>query len=597
MKKNIVVALIFLLVLAGMTFPLVLKLNTAIAGFFSTDELSLTGTDLISAPAGVSFFSAGYIPYLWLAWHHILSFLLPVPVSLNIELLFNMFLSAFFTYLLVRYLTGNRLSGLLSGIIFGFCPYQFMRLWQHVSLTYTQWLPLVLYLVISMRKKKNARVSGMFLLSLLGLCSFDFVTAFFGHIVLASYLVYSFAHLFREKTLRKQGIGKQEFSYWKRVFIVWGIAMILLSPQFYPLIKNSIRFSHTTQASAYNPFRRSFDDLFSQSARPLSYFLPAVVHPFFGKFTEPFVGGGFYGESFTEHTLYLGWVPLVLAFFAFRVWRKRHKQLPVSGIRRAEDPESFYIGYFLFLAAAAWFFSQPPWWKWGSLKIYMPSFFMYKILPMYRAYCRFGIVVMLAIAVLAGFGLKFLMERFHSRITRMVVAALACILVLFEFWNWPPYKVIDVSRMPAVYYWLKEQPGDFVIAEYPLDAKGPTDIYKLYQIVHQKKMINSTTPGTRANDIVKAMIRLSQPRTAGMLKGLGVKYVLVHQEGDAQGEISEEMEEMKKVPQNPGLKLVKTFPAQSCSDSRIMCVEKTGIVDVYEVVADPVSAEPLQTEK
>jgi hypothetical protein len=93
------------------------------------------------------------------------------------------------------------------------------------------------------------------------------------------------------------------------------------------------------------------------------------------------------------------------------------------------------------------------------------------------------------------------------------------------------------------------------------------------------------------------MIKLSQPRTAGMLKGMGVKYVLVHWEEDKQGEISEEMEEMKKVPQNPGLKLIKTFPAQSCPDSKIRCVEQSNTVDVYEVVADPVQIEPLQTGK
>ena len=45
----------------------------------------------------------------------------------------------------------------------------------------------------------------------------------------------------------------------------------------------------------------------------------------------------------------------------------------------------------------------------------MPSFFMYKILPMFRAYCRFGIVVELAVAVLAGFGLKFFLRDLSHR--------------------------------------------------------------------------------------------------------------------------------------------------------------------------------------
>ena len=138
----------------------------------------------------------------------------------------------------------------------------------------------------------------------------------------------------------------------------------------------------------------------------------------------------------------------------------------------------FYIGFFIFLAVVAWLFSQPPWWKFGPIKIYMPSFFMYKILPMFRAYCRFGIVVMLAVAVLAGYGLKFILERFKTQKAKIAITCLFAGLVLFEFWNWPPYKVIDVSKVPPVYYWLKEQPGDFVIAEYPLDADSPNEMYK-----------------------------------------------------------------------------------------------------------------------
>ncbi|MFA5362968.1 MAG: hypothetical protein WC335_06990 [Candidatus Omnitrophota bacterium] len=396
-------------------------------------------------------------------------------------------------------------------------------------------------------------------------------------------------------------IPEKEWCFIKKFFLTGIIALFILSPQFFPLIKNRVTASNNSVPSAFSSQRRPFEDLFRQSARPLSYFLPAAVHPVFGKFTEQFVGGGLYGESFTEHTLYLGWIPLLLAGIAYGRWRRlrktKERDVPAQKTIRYDTQDAFYLGFFIFLGIAAWLFSQPPWWKWGPLKIYMPSFFMYKIIPMYRAYCRFGNVVMFAVAVLAGFGLKVLLERFHSAKVKAGITALVCALVIFEFWNWPPYKMIDVSRVPAVYYWLKDQPGDFAIAEYPLDVKGPTDIYKLYQIVHQKKMINSTTPGTYANDIAKTLIQLSQPRTAGMLRGLGVKYVLVHREDYEKVEISEEAEEMRKVPENPGLKLIKSFSAQSCPDSKIICLEQSVPVEVYEITADPIPVEPLQTKK
>jgi hypothetical protein len=194
---------------------------------------------------------------------------------------------------------------------------------------------------------------------------------------------------------------------------------------------------------------------------------------------------------------------------------------------------------------------------------------------------------MLAIAVLAGFGLKFILERFKSEKAKIALTTLFCGLLLFEFWNYPPFKVINVSKVPGVYYWLKGQPEDLVIAEYPLDITGPSEMYKFYQTKHEKKMINATVPGTYAHRISETITKLSNPHTAGVLKWMGVKYVLVHKQDYINTELVEDYEELNKILQNAGLKFIKTFPKQECPEKNIMCVQKTGPIDVYEVVAIP----------
>ena len=88
-------------------------------------------------------------------------------------------------------------------------------------------------------------------------------------------------------------------------------------------------------------------------------------------------------------------------------------------------------------------------------------------------------LIMMAVAVLAGFGLKFILERFKSNGGKIAFTSLMCGLVLFEFLNFPPFKVIDLTKHPKVYDWFKSQKGDFAIAEYPLDADSPSDYYKL----------------------------------------------------------------------------------------------------------------------
>ena len=497
----------------------------------------------------------------------------------NFEILSGFILSAFFVYLTVLYVLKERTCAFFAGIIFAFCPYHFVRAWQHIGFSHTEWLALFVFSILRLKNNINKWNIIFSFLALYLVFSFDLYYAYFSLVIALVFIIYM---LLRERNKSFKLI------FW--VIIVSLTNLAILTNSLIPLMGN---IKKVATPGAWG-FVRPFDDLFSQSVKYLSYFLPATVHPFFGKFTENFIGTEWYGDSLTEHTLYLGWVPLVLAFVAFRRWRRNRKTLTAIREPRITDKESFYIGFFVFLAFAAWLFSQPPWWDIFGFKFYMPSFFMYKILPMFRAYCRFGIVVMLAVAVLAGFGLKFILERFKPGKTRLAVTALFCGLVLFEFWNWPPYKVIDLSKVPAVYYWLKEEPKDTVIADYPLDADSPSELYKFFQTVHEKKIINGTIPGTYANKVAQEIRRLSEPKTASILKWMGVKYAVVHKDDYLKTDLVEDKEDMENIPRNQGLKLVKSFPPQECPDPNIMCVQKTGPIDVYEVTAEAIAPQAIK---
>ena len=201
---------------------------------------------------------------------------------------------------------------------------------------------------------------------------------------------------------------------------------------------------------------------------------------------------------------------------------------------------------------------------------------------------------MLAIAVLSAFGLKAVLEKFKSRKSKIAAGIILFGLVIFEFWNYPPLKVIEVGKVSQAYYWLKEQPGDIIIAEYPLDAGSPNELYKFYQTVHEKKIINGTTPYSYANSIAKTMVRLSDQKTAGILKGMGVKYVLVHRENYLYTDLVKDKEELGMIPKNNGLRLSVSFPAQECQREDIRCAQKIGPIDIYEVIAAPIEYKPQE---
>ena len=598
-----VITAVYAAIISIFTFPLYTDISGFLPGFHSSDEpyaavwyswriqhavqnhLPLMRTDYIAYPFGVNLFLSGILAVLWLAWTHFLAIFAHPAVSYNIQALSNTLLCALFAYGLIYYLTGLRSAGFFGGLVFAFSPYQSVRTWQHLSLSYNQWIPLALFAAILLKDNFTKKRAMFFLFSLLLLFSFDYSILYLGTIALFAFFIYVFFYMIWKVKLRAgSAVLKQDILYLKGATLIVLTAFLLLGFQFYPIIDNMFS-SNQGLPSAFNAYKRPFEDLFIQSARPFSYFFPAAVHPVFGEFTEQFIGSFLYGVSLTEHTLYLGLIPMILAFVGFRGLKKRGG-VPEEGYPPSRD--KFYIRFFVFLAVVAWLFSQPPWWNFFGLRIYMPSFFMYKILPMFRAYCRFGIVLMLAVAVLAGFGLKFILMKVGSRRARIALVCLFCGLVLFEFWNWPPYKVIDISMVPGAYYWVKDEPGNIVIAEYPMDADSPNEMYKFYQTTHEKKIINGTIPGTYANKVAQTIRSLSDRDTPGILKWMGIKYALVHREDYLKTGLVAEIEELGRIPDNPGIKFIRSFPAEECPDKDIMCVQKCGPIDVYEITADPV---------
>ncbi len=587
LNKNLAIFVLFAILTGVFTYPLFFRATTSIPGFESTDEpywslwvlswlkyslfnkFDTQFTPFLAAPFGLDL---GKVLYpVWDFACRYLSVIFGVLLAYNLQIIFSLFLSAVFMYLLVKRLTASRLAGLFSGVIYSFCPYHMVRIWQHFNLIQIEWLALCLLALCNLREKNSLRNSVFMGLIFSMVAVFNYYYAYFALILTLSFCLFVIIY---DKNSR--------FGTIKYIFAGMAFMLMIVTPMILPTFKGLISSSGVGDWS----YLRPFDHLFVQSAKPLSYFLPATTHPVFGRFTENFIGTPLYGLSLTEHTLYLGWIPLLLSFIAFRNWRKKTRP-PAIGYPLSAD-EGFYIGFFVFLAIVAWFFSQPPWWQIGPLKIYMPSFFMYKLLPMFRAYARFGVVVMLAVSVLAGFGLKFILDRFKSRKSKICLTFFFCGLVLFEFWNWPPYKVIEVSKAPAVYYWLKGQAGDFTIAEYPLDAVAPDQRYRFYQMTHGKKIINSTMPGTIANDLAKTITKLSDPKTAGVLRWMGVKYAVIHRDRYLNTGLLKDKDEFDKVPLNKGLKFVRTFPTEECQQKDIMCIQKTGPIDVYEVMAAPV---------
>lgn len=580
MKKNNLFFLSVLFISAIATyifiFPVILNLNSYVSGFYSTDEpygviwsfwwLKIAALNhnpvgsinIISCPFGINTNIIPFFP-LWIILAKYFSIFFNEISAYNIILLLTFCLSVITMYYLVFFLTHEFGPSIFAALIYAFCPFHFVRTWQHFGTAQIQWLPLYFLILFKLWQKKTVKY-GLLLGFIFALnYYFDTHFGYFLAVITPPLILYI---LFMINTKR------EKLEFLKSLFFSGVVAVILITPAFLPFLKDISQASRQ-MPSAYS-FVRPFEDLFAQSARPLSYFLPFTEQPFFGKFTSIFVGTNFWGRSLTEHNIFLGYMPLFFCIIAVL----KQKNLVVLMKNKGIDIRCLFQCCFL-IAIFGWLCSQPPWWNIFGFKIYMPSFLLYKIFPMFRAYVRFGIVVMLGVSILASFGLIIVLNRFKSIKIKTIIIFFACFFSLFEFWSNPKEHIIDLSKYPKVYDWLKNQPGDFVIAEYPLDIIGPGEMYKFYQTKHHKKIINGTIPGTYAHEFSKNLIELSSERTPSILKWMGVRFVLVHTNDYKNSEIFTQTEEIAKIEKAKGLK-------------RVFSLEG---IEVYEVIAQPLKPE------
>ncbi len=573
----------FTVLTVAATYPLARNLSGSIPGFSSTDEpygviwhwwwmqharangLDPLDCQLIAAPAGIQFPRSIYP--LWTSLTNAMVAATGPVAAYSLQIMAGFILAALAMYALARSLLRDRLPAVLAALIYAYCPYHFARAWQHIGLAHTEFMPLYLLALIRLTRRARLRDTLLAAAALCAVAAFDFYYLYFMFLSTAVYAVYLFA-------ARVKNAGTILF---KSLIPIVLIAGLYAGAVMLPSMKKIASGYADSPESAWG-IKKPYEDLFSQSARPLSYILPPAAHPLFSGLSEPFLGTNLYGESMTEHVLFLGWIPLILAFYA---WRKRGEA--VLGDAPAEARRHTGLFFFALLALSAWLISQPPFWKIGPLSIPMPSGLLYRFFPMFRAYCRIGIVVMLSTSLWAAAGVQLLLRRKKDRWMKSAIAVFFMALILFEFWTYPPFKVIETAPPAAVYAWLRDQPGDLTIAEYPLDTRSPNEKYKFFQTVHRKKIINGRLPGTAAYQEAQGLSALSKEETPLALARLGVRYILVHRDGYRATGLLEDEEELRLIPGNGALRLRVSFPMEKCADSSIICLREIGAVDVYEI--------------
>jgi len=185
-------------------------------------------------------------------------------------------------------------------------------------------------------------------------------------------------------------------------------------------------------------------DLFLYSAKWWSYLVPPVEHPLFGSAATRLWSNAGVGVGLLEQQVSLGggimWLGLIAG--------------AACVLRRSPSASCANVAVLAVVALAALVCSLSPERTIGAVTFVRPSAWLYELVPMFRSYARFGVVVQLMAALLAGIGVDLLWQR-RSWGARAACAALVA-LAAAEYTVWPPSLWRDALPTTA-HRWVMQQ--------------------------------------------------------------------------------------------------------------------------------------------
>lgn len=318
----------------------------------------------------------------------------------NLLVLLSFPLSAATAYLLARHLTLTVAGGALVAIAFAFSPFHLAHAAYHPHIAQTQWVPLYLLALWRCLDRATPAAIGFLAVATMAVTLSNFYAGWLLAVLtpIAVTAYWYFACRSGRRSIRHLAIT------------VAVLAMMAASGVVYAWLTAR----DVVLSSAEYAFPRA--DLFRYSAKWWSYLVPPVENPLLGTRVLRLWNAAGVRDGLLEQQVSLGWGVVALGLVATISWLARD--------RRTESLARVPI--LATVAFAALVCSLSPERTIGSFHFMRPSALMYAVAPMFRAYARFGVVVQLMAALLAGIGF----DRLRHSGSRSARVAGAVLLVL-----------------------------------------------------------------------------------------------------------------------------------------------------------------------
>ncbi len=149
-----------------------------------------------------------------------------------------------------------------------------------------------------------------------------------------------------------------------------------------------------------------------------------------------------------------------------------------------------------------------------------------------RAPARFGALVLLSVAVLAGFGVRRIVS--SGRRAGVMVVVVATVLCLFEYWSAPMELRPNQATPTDAHRWLAEQPEGTVIVELPMPGNDTLWRYETTYLIrsmhHWQPLVNgySGFAPEEYRRTLESMRGFPDERSMQRLRELNVRFILLN---------------------------------------------------------------------
>lgn len=400
------------------------------------------------------------------------NFILTLPVNIlfgvnaavNASYVLGFILCGYLTFLLVYDLTASKSAAFVAGLIFSFSPFHFSHNRAHLHMATLQWLPLyflMLKRILTGQRGKNALYAGIAMGLIILTDQLQTICA-----VLASAIIIAVSYVSCEKNAGKmKEIGRN-----------FGVAVVVtvVCSGFYllPAVREILNHRSATKVGI---LERGGANMFS--ADILGFVLPGF-HRWWGSLFSSFNAGG-------DSVVYVGFITLALTLYGG--WQCRNDLAVRCAAIVAVCFGIMSLGPYLHVNGS---------WVFADMRIPLPYLAMTDI-PLIgenRTPCRFHLMTILAVAVLAGYGFRELLDRFARSPGQLRTFTLAAIPLFILLETIPPHQEPGTTPVPPIFREMAKDSAAYSVLQLPLsrwsailrNGAGNPSMMMYYQTIHEK---------------------------------------------------------------------------------------------------------------